>query len=151
MVARAGEPEDVLVDASHRLAEQHARAFERPWSEAQFRSLLELQGVRIREQSGGFILIRMVADEAEILTLAVDPAQRRKGVATALVRAAVQAASQAGAAILHLEVADINLAALALYEGCGFVPTGRRRGYYDLGEGQTADAITMARPLDAQA
>lgn len=139
----------VLASRCRQLAEQHEKAFERPWSEAQFRSLLDLGGVRVLERPGGFILIRIVADEAEILTLAVDPAQRRRGVATALVAAAAHASTEAGAAMLHLEVADTNAAARALYEACGFVPTGRRRGYYDLGDGSSADAITMAKSLRA--
>lgn len=129
------------------LAEIHSRAFDHPWGAEQIRQLLEMPGVFCLDQPGGFILVRGVVDEAEILTLAVDPAFRRQGLGSALVRAAMQHAARLGAEVMHLEVADTNRAALALYETCGFVSTGRRRDYYALADGLRADAITMARSL----
>jgi ribosomal-protein-alanine N-acetyltransferase len=79
---------------------------------------------------GGFVLARVAADEAEILTLAVMPEARRAGLGRALVGAAVEAAAARGAVAMLLEVAEGNAAARGLYAGLGFVLVGRRRRYY---------------------
>ncbi|MDP9097265.1 MAG: GNAT family N-acetyltransferase [Pseudomonadota bacterium] len=79
---------------------------------------------------GGFILARSVADEAEILTLAVDPAAQRGGIGRALLTHAVDAAASRGAGAMFLEVAETNEAARALYAACGFREVGRRQRYY---------------------
>lgn len=92
----------------------------------------------------GFILVRAVADEAEILTLAVLPAQRRKGIAAALLQEAQRNLRQGGSKKLYLEVAADNAAATALYQKTGFTVTGRRPRYYAHG----ADALTMTLRLD---
>ncbi|MDA8232016.1 MAG: GNAT family N-acetyltransferase [Magnetospirillum sp.] len=93
-------------------------------------------------EPAGIILWRAAAGEAEILTLAVLPSWRRHGVGRRLLAAALDRAAAAGAACMFLEVADGNAAAFALYRGAGFVPVGRRKGYYD-----GADALTMRRHL----
>ena len=79
---------------------------------------------------GGFILARSVADEAEILTLAVDPAARRGGIGRALMTQAMRTAGSNGAAAMFLEVAEVNAPARALYAVCGFSEVGRRARYY---------------------
>ncbi len=89
---------------------------------------------------GGFVLARVAADEAEILTLAVAPESRRAGLASLLVRTAWSRAVSAGAARLLLEVAEDNTSARALYARIGFEQVGRRRGYYGAG----ADALVLA-------
>ncbi len=83
----------------------------------------------------GYVIAWVIAEEAEVLTLAVDPAARRRGVGRALLEAAL-----AGAHRAHLEVRADNAAARALYEGFGFAVVGRRRAYYADGE----DALLMA-------
>src|SRR5947209_197660 len=82
------------------------------------------------DAAGGMVLARVAADEAEILTLAVLPDRRRRGLARALLERTMQAAARRGAGAMFLEVAEANRAARALYEGAGFVEVGRRRGYY---------------------
>lgn len=129
------------------LASIHAVAFERPWDATAFASLLDQAGVMTLGDADGFILIRTVLDEAEILTLAVRPEARRKGYARALVEAAAAQASEAGAERLHLEVAEDNRAALALYLATGFVEVGRRPGYYARRESPDAAALLLARKL----
>ena len=124
------------------MADIHASAFERPWDAATFDSLCGQPGVAALGDTDGFILIRTVADEAEILTLAVRPETRRQGTGARLVAAGSQAAREQGAVSLHLEVADDNAAALALYGGAGFVETGRRPGYYPR-EGRPAAAALL--------
>lgn len=79
---------------------------------------------------GGMILARTAADQAEVLTLAVDPAARRCGVGRSLVRQAMASAGGRGAAAMFLEVGTENGAARALYAALGFQEVGRRRLYY---------------------
>lgn len=137
--------------APHTLAALHAQAFDRPWNTDEFAALLAQPGVFAEGSAEGFILIRVAADEAEILTLAVTPPARRAGLGGALVRAGVARARRDGAARLFLEVAEDNTAARALYDRLGFVEDGRRRGYYVRMNGPPADALilslNLAQPL----
>jgi ribosomal-protein-alanine N-acetyltransferase len=138
------------------LAAAHALSFDAPWSAADIADLLASPGIfalaaRAEDGVHGFILARAIAGEAEILTLAVDPAVRRQGVARALVHAAATAARAAGAETLFLEVAVDNLPAIALYEGAGFEAAGRRRGYYARPGRPAADALVLRRTLNSTA
>ena len=126
------------------LAVLHAEAFDTPWDAASLSALLNSPGVFAVEQPDGFILIRVVADEAEILTLAVRPAARRSGLGGRLVEAAVIRAAAFGAERMVLEVAEDNVAARALYARAGFVEAGRRRGYYARLDGSCEDALILA-------
>lgn len=134
-----------------RLAAIHAEAFDRPgetsWSAAAFADLLIQAGVFAVAAADGFILMRAVADEAEILTLAVRPAARRGGLGGRLVGEGVLAAAARGATRVFLEVAEDNLAARALYERTGFVEAGRRPGYYAAADGGRRDALLLALNL----
>lgn len=134
------------------MAAVHGRAFAKGWSVEDIAELTSGPGgFALMVEEGdvplGFILCRAMAGEAEILTLAVEPAARRRGLARALVEAATGAARMAGAETLFLEVAHDNLPALALYEAVGFARAGLRRGYYDLGAQGTADAVVMRLDL----
>lgn len=129
------------------LAEVHATAFERPWDAAAFASLLGQVGVVTLGDADGFILIRTVLDEAEILTLAVRPEARRRGQGRVLVQAAARTARAMGAQRLHLEVAEDNAAAVALYAAAGFEPSGRRPGYYAREGGPAVAALLLALNL----
>ena len=132
-----------------RLADLHAGAFSAPWDAAAFEALLGQSGVFAIEAPEGFILIRAVADEAEILTLAVDPVARRQGLGARLVHEGAIAAAALGATRLFLEVADDNHAALALYVRAGFTEAGRRTGYYARSDGSRQDALVLALNLPA--
>ncbi|MEK7431313.1 MAG: ribosomal protein S18-alanine N-acetyltransferase [Pseudomonadota bacterium] len=133
------------------LARVHAAAFDHGWSAAEITELLDGPGgfALLVEDAAlvAFILCRAIAGEAEILTLAVDPAARRRGFARALVEAAAGAARIAGAETMFLEVADDNAAAIGLYEVAGFARAGLRRGYYDRGPQGYADALVMRLDL----
>lgn len=99
----------------------------------------------IAEDSGGvvgFSLVRCVADEAELLLLAVEPARQHFGVGHELLDEFIVAARARGAAKLHLEVRDGN-SAVDLYRTAGFIPAGRRRNYYHGPEGEAYDAVTL--------
>ncbi|MFB7879509.1 ribosomal protein S18-alanine N-acetyltransferase [Brevundimonas diminuta] len=126
-----------------RLAAIHAEAFAAPWDEAALTELLASPGVFAVAEEDGFILIRVVVDEAEILTLAVRPSARRAGLGVRLVEAAVVRAAALGAERMFLEVAEGNVAARALYARSGFVEMGRRRGYYSHTDGRQEDALTL--------
>jgi len=98
-------------------------------------------------EAGGFVLARVIVDEAEILTLAVAPAVQRQGLARRLMTAAATRAASQGAACLFLEVSAANAPARALYAACGFTQVGRRRAYYDDG----SDALILRRDLSPAA
>jgi ribosomal-protein-alanine N-acetyltransferase len=133
------------------MAAAHAQAFAAPWDAAAFVELMESPGVfgllAGEDAALGVILCRVVAGEMEVLTVGVPPAARRRGVARALVTAALGAARIAGAEAVFLEVAVDNDAAAALYAGLGFRRAGLRRAYYDRGRGERADALVMRLDL----
>lgn len=141
------------------MAEAHAHGFAEPWSAADVAALLESPGgygLVVRQAAGadsllGFILARSVADEAEVLTLVVDPAVRRQGVARALLEAAAGIARSGGAAAMFLEVAADNVAAIGLYEAAGFERVGLRRAYYRRPGQDAVDALVLRRTLNRRA
>ena len=134
--------------SAHVLAELHARAFDRPWGEAEIARLVSLQACRAlllcaAKSPAGFILIQTVMESAEVLTLAVDPAFRRLGAGKRLVAAGERAAREAGARRMMLEVSATNSAARALYAACDYAQAGLRARYYADG----ADALVLAKSL----
>lgn len=127
------------------LAALHAASIVPAWSSDEFAALLVQPGVAgwialDGDEPVGLLLARAAADEAEILTLAVLPAQRRRANARRLIGALFDWAAASSLQRLHLEVAEDNAAARALYVRCGFVPCGRRRDYYGPGR----DALLLA-------
>ena len=111
----------------------HGRAFpaaER-WGPEAIASQLRLSGTfGWISPTGGMVLARVVADEGEILTLAVHPRRRRQGLGRVLLSAALAEAGARGALTMYLEVSERNLAARMLYAGSGFAEVGRRPSYY---------------------
>jgi len=97
------------------------------------------------EAAVGLLLMRVAADEAEIVTLAVLPDWRRQGVGFMLMQKGESEAVSRGAARLFLEVAEDNFAARKLYGSLGFAAAGRRAGYYARGSLGSAAAIVMAK------
>jgi len=129
------------------MAAIHAAAFPAPdaWSHDVLSRQLELPGVfALLHPSGGMILVRVAADEAEILTLAVAPEVRRGGIAKALLRETATISAAMGAAAIFLEVSVANDAARATYAQAGFKPIGRRRHYYF----DRSDALVFRLGLD---
>lgn len=128
----------------------HARAVAgrgRAWSVAEFATLLAAPHVFATFQPGAFALVQVIAGEAELLTLAVDPAHQRQGLGRACLTQAEAQAAARGARRMLLEVAADNDAALALYLAGGYLETGRRPRYYDRAGAARCDAIVMARAL----
>ncbi|MCB1405646.1 MAG: ribosomal protein S18-alanine N-acetyltransferase [Rhodobacteraceae bacterium] len=133
------------------LAGLHARCFltPPPWSEASFAELLADPQITLLcdPHARGFAVTRQVLDEAELLTLAVDPDHRRQGIARALIDRMTELAADRHIETLFLEVAETNLAARALYDACGFAAAGRRPGYYKGPDGQEIAALVLRKPL----
>ena len=136
---------------SERLAALHRRCFtEEAWAAEAFAALLAMPGchgwLTAEDDSPdgpltALLLARRAADEAEILTLCVNPKHRRQALAKRLVRHLIETLSHDGTTTLHLEVAVDNHAARALYSGFGFIEVGRRPDYYK--------AATRAERVDA--
>jgi ribosomal-protein-alanine N-acetyltransferase len=99
---------------------------------------------RSEEGVVGFALARTVADEAELLLLAVRRPMQGQGVGGMLLERFTQQAQEHGAKRVHLEVREGNHA-LSLYEQAHFTLVGRRRNYYSGRAGQTYDALTLAK------
>lgn len=131
------------------LAAVHCSAFvtPRPWSEAEFTSLLTGTGVFCLGDARGFVMGRAVAGEAEVLTLAVCPVQRRQGIARGLMQNFAERAREAGSETAFLEVAEENSAAIALYLSLGYKRAGRRKGYFEDPQGGRIDGLVMTKTL----
>ena len=97
----------------------------------------------------GFALLRIAADECELLSLAVAPEHRGHGVGAMLLQGAMEQARRSGAAKFFLEVAEDNVVARNLYHRHGLAPVGRRPDYYRRKDGTSAAAVTMSCGLDA--
>jgi len=135
------------VTAPEALARLHAVSFTtpRPWTAAEIAGLLDSPFSFLLAEPDGFLLGRVIAGEAEMLTLAVDPAARRQGLGARLVAGFIGESRARGAETAFLEVARSNTAARALYARAGFAETGCRPRYY----GPQEDALLLTRPLSA--
>lgn len=128
--------------------------FGEAWTRSQCAGILPMAGVslilaRDGEESGravGFSLVRSVADEAELLLLAVAPSHRRRGIGRTLLDHFLEQARGLGLARVHLEVRDGN-PAIDMYRSAGFSPIGRRRNYYHARDGAQFDALTFSLDL----
>ncbi|MEW2913110.1 GNAT family N-acetyltransferase [Leisingera sp. JC11] len=131
------------------MAATHAAGFtqSRPWSALEFAALLDSPLIFAAGDARCFALVRVIADEAELLTIVTDPAHQRQGLARACMAGWESLACARGAAEVFLEVAEDNAPAQALYRSCGFAECGRRAGYYRREGANRADAILMRKSL----
>jgi [ribosomal protein S18]-alanine N-acetyltransferase len=128
------------------LAAIHAQCFTiEVWDAAAITALLATPGTLalVDDAVTGFILVRAAGGESEILTLAVTPAARRRGIASTLVEAAAKRAFEAGAEVMFLEVNASNYPAIALYKRLGFNEVGVRHAYYAGPHGMREDALVL--------
>ncbi len=146
----------VGVEHAAMLAAIHAAGFDDPWDEKAMAALLSMPGcIGFLATSGadgqgepcGFALARQAADEMEILTIAVLPPMRRRGVGKALLDHLSRMARSSGAAWMFIEYAADNAAAAQLYARHGFRSTGRRKNYYRRSGGSACDAVTARLDL----
>ncbi len=136
------------------MARLHGEGFSRPWNDGEFRALLSQtpvfgyiarpQGMSARP--AGFILSRLAAGEAEILTIVVSRSVRRAGVGHRLVSAVLQRLHHLRAESIFLEVDEANAPAIGLYKRFGFAEVARRPSYYDTPTGKSA-ALVMRLDL----
>lgn len=133
------------------LAALRCASFKSAWDDDTFSQMLAQPGVAAwiweDEAPRGFILVRAAADEAEIITIAVDPTHRRSGIGIKLLDHAMAELQLAKIQNLFLEVAANNEAARALYARAGFLECGTRPGYYQDRDART-DAVIMKRALN---
>lgn len=128
------------------MAAIHAASFppRERWGEDAMRLQMELPGAfAFIDTRGGFVLARVAADEAEILSIAVMPKARNAGLGRALLAAAMAEAHARGAVSMFLEVAAENAAARGLYGRAGFIAIGSRPNYYPTG----ASALVLRAAL----
>jgi [ribosomal protein S18]-alanine N-acetyltransferase len=141
--------------AAEPLAIMHSACFpDDPWEAAALARLIALTGsfgwlAWEDENPAGFILVRDLGNECEILSLGVVPRCRRLGIAQDLLRAAIEETRRRARPSLVLEVATDNDAAGALYARFGFIVVGRRARYYKRPDGR-ADALIMRLTLMVQ-
>lgn len=120
-------------------------SFSRPWTRTHFEDELAspfghpVVALAPDGALAGYLCLKQVLDEAEILDVAVHQGFRGRGVGKALVQWALSFCRERGVELLLLEVRAGNAEAIGLYRRLGFGETGRRRKYYDNGE----DAILM--------
>ncbi|MFK0683979.1 ribosomal protein S18-alanine N-acetyltransferase [Ochrobactrum sp. BD67] len=146
--------EPLRAQDSHAIQRIHAVAFLHGWSSDDFRSLIAQDTVFgfVARTEGkpndacGFVLARLVAGEAEILTIAVARDVQRQGVGRALMDAVLRHLYQERAETLFLEVDEANVAAQALYRRLGFQKVGDRPAYYETPNGRSA-ALILRRDL----
>lgn len=120
----------------HRLCFPH-----KPWSASDFADLKK-SGCDIIASQYGFVVWRVVADEAEIITIGVHPDARKSGIASAMLTLVENDVMKRGCKKLFLEVAENNIAAIKLYTTNGFKQIGVRPKYYD-----GIDALLMEKSL----
>jgi [ribosomal protein S18]-alanine N-acetyltransferase len=140
-----------LRDAA-RLAQLHGASFHRGWGEAEFEDMLTehntlVHRLRIGRKIIGFAVSRMAADEAEILSIAVAPDHRGRGLSRELLLTHLGHLAGRGIRTVFLEVEENNQPARRLYARAGFAVTGRRERYYREANGQQLNALLMRRDL----
>lgn len=144
---------DILPEELDALYEIELHSYGNPWPKDAFQRELKLPFSRILVARGaetgappllGYMVLWVIRGEAHILNLAVHPEHRRRGVATALLQAGIDAAKGQGAEILYLEVRRSNTGAQTLYDAFGFRQVGVRPKYY---EDNREDALVMLLDL----
>ncbi|MET0969782.1 MAG: ribosomal protein S18-alanine N-acetyltransferase [Tardiphaga sp.] len=134
------------------LAGLHAASFHRGWGEAEFDQMLRdgntlVHRLRLHGRVIGFAVSRIAADEAEVLSVAVAPKCRGRGLSRDLFLTQLGHLAGRGVKTVFLEVEENNAPARRLYERSGFVMVGRRERYYKEANGVEMNALVMRRDL----
>lgn len=132
------------------LAQLHAKNFPKCWSEDEFATLLNNQGVcgylaLLEDKPVGFIMAQVVVDIADILTFCILPPYRGVGLGRSLLQALDDLLTSHHVKEVILEVAHDNLPAVMLYHKHGYIPIGKRKNYYQEDSGKSSDAIVMRK------
>jgi ribosomal-protein-alanine N-acetyltransferase len=149
-----GKPAIELASArdAARLARIHAASFHRGWSEGEFESMLTerntlVHRLKVGRRIAGFIISRIGADEAEILSVAISPDCRGRGLSRDLLLTHLGHLAGRGVRTVFLEVEENNQPARRLYQRAGFATVGRRERYYQQPGGEQMNALLMRRDL----
>jgi ribosomal-protein-alanine N-acetyltransferase len=134
------------------LAKLHGASFHRGWGEGEFEDMLSQRNtlvhrLRLRSKFIGFAVSRMAADEAEILSIAIAPGQRGRGLSRQLLLTHLGHLAGRGVRTVFLEVEENNQPARRLYDRAGFAIAGRRERYYREAGGEQLNALVMRRDL----
>lgn len=151
--------EDALGPVMHVMQQAFDPLFGEAWNHSQTRSMLAMPLARVllaenpgpppgagQAEAIGFAMTRRVADEEELLLIAVAPKWRQYGVASALLAEVIDDAKDAGVKRIHLEMRSNN-PAVHLYDKFGFKQVGLRRNYYKGDDSRHYDALTLAIEL----
>jgi ribosomal-protein-alanine N-acetyltransferase len=135
-----------------KLAQLHGASFHRGWGEGEFEQMLAERNTLVhRLRQGrkviGFAVSRMAADEAEILSIAVEPNHRGRGLSRELLLTHLGHLAGRGVRTVFLEVEENNQPARRLYDRAGFAVAGRRERYYKQPGGEQLNAVLMRRDL----
>lgn len=132
-----------------KLAEIHKAAFHesRSWESVEFSSLLDSRFCFYVGDSRGFALGRVIADESELLTIAVHPKFRGQNLGRLFLKQYFEISRLRGAAQAFLEVAEDNDPALNLYLSSGYKKTSCRKMYYERTDGTKVDALILTKDL----
>ena len=146
-----------LAEDAAMIAAVHGEAFAHGWSDGEIEALMRQDNVAAlaaeycnafgHRSAAGFVLFRSAADEAEILTIAVNQASRRRGVGRALMEETIRRLYSERIGSLFLEVDSGNGAAIALYEALDFTPVDGRSGDYAKGANAARGALVMRRDI----
>tara|TARA_B100001094_G_C18082793_1_gene746119 strand:- start:377 stop:844 length:468 start_codon:yes stop_codon:yes gene_type:complete len=130
------------------IASLHEKCFRKPWTEKSFTELLSYKRnfcwIIASNPLVGFIIVRIIEKEAEILSLAVDQQYRRYGRAHKLIEHAFNEIQKLHVNICYLEVDQNNTAANQLYEKIGFSQIGLRKKYYNYSNNYSKHAKIMS-------
>ena len=134
------------------LAQLHGASFHRGWGEGEFEGMLTerntlVHRLRVGRKIIGFAVSRMAADEAELLSIAIDASQRGRGLSRNLLLTHLGHLAGRGVCKVFLEVEENNQPARRLYEWAGFEVVGRRERYYQQPGGEQLNALLMRRDL----
>jgi len=135
-----------------KLSQLHRASFHRGWGAGEFESMLAerntfTQRLMLGRTPIGFIISRLAADEAEILSVAIAQAQRGRGYSRDLLAKHLGHLAGRGIRRVFLEVEENNQPAVRLYQRAGFATVGRREQYYRDAHGAKLNALIMQRDL----
>ena len=133
-----------------RLLEIEKASFMFPWAKQQLALDVKREAVYVLRQANfiiGFIILHFVADQCEILNLAIHPDYQGQGFGKQLLQAAIQNIQQRNCHQVFLEVRKSAIKVQCLYQRFGFVAMGMRKAYYALPSGKREDAIIMQLTL----
>jgi ribosomal-protein-alanine N-acetyltransferase len=135
-----------------RLAQLHGASFHRGWGESEFETMIAerntlIHRLRLGRKTIGFAVSRIGADEAEILSVAIDARHRGRGLSRNLLLTHLGHLAGRGVRRTFLEVEENNAPARRLYERAGFSVVGRRERYYRHNNGEQLNALLMRRDL----